>query len=89
MSSKESIRKQLEAIRQFMASEAYKSYLFTKKTDLKTVEDQILSIRPDSLESIAALCELHGVRSQLLEDIGFFESSCGALEEQLEQDHTT
>jgi hypothetical protein len=82
MHSKQQLEIQLSAIETFMASEAYQSYLFTKTSELKNVQEQILTMRP-TLETLPALNELHGKQEQLFDDIKFFEDSRSLLKSQL------
>lgn len=67
-----------------MASKAHASYVYTKMADLKSVQEQILSLRP-TLETLPALNELHGKQEQLMADITFFEDSQSLLKSQLAQ----
>jgi hypothetical protein len=78
------LQAQLKAVETFMASAAFKSYVFTKTQDLKAVQEQILVIRP-TMETLPTLNELHGRQAQLVEDVTFFEDSRSLLKGQLDQ----
>lgn len=83
--SDDNLQAQLAAIKAFIASPAYSSYLATIRADLRTVEDSIIARPPATQEDIADLLMLHGERSRLLEAEKFFEDARETLESRLEE----
>lgn len=76
-------KQQLEQIKSFMKTAAYRSYVATFKIDVSNIELNIVNTIPTDPESTAHLLQLHGRREELIRSVSFFESSQAALEEQI------
>lgn len=76
-------KKQLEQIKSFMTTAAYRSYLTTFKQDIYEVEQNIINTIPTDQESLAFVLQLQGRRTELLRSLTFFESSQAALENEI------
>lgn len=77
------IKRQLEELEAFIATDLHSSYVYTLKTDLKALEDNILNTSPDSEANIALLLTMQGRREELKHAITFFEDTQVVLKQRL------